>query len=131
MKSKCHEQRESLTVPVRIELYTKVCTDDTRLLTDGPRWTERRQLTTCVHVMSELIVLDTDILVYCPEEYKLYNGRCFGVLITDLNFTTAEAECKKIPEGHLVAFRSPDELNFINNFPGFDFSSTRIKHFVI
>ena len=77
--------------------------------------------------MIELIILDTNILVYCPGEYKLYNGRCFGVITTNLNLTMAEAECNKLPGGHISAFRSQDELDFIIDiFAGFDCSSTRI-----
>ena len=52
---------------------------------------------------------------YCPENYKLYNGRCFGVHENPLNFSDAEAECSKLPGGHLAAFRSQDELDFIRN----------------
>ena len=56
-----------------------------------------------------------EIPVYCPENYRLYNGRCFGVHDNDLNFTLAEKQCNKLPGGHLAAFRSQEELDFIKN----------------
>ena len=56
-----------------------------------------------------------EIPVYCPENYRLYNGRCFGVHHNQLNFSDAETECNKLPGGHLVAFRSQKELDFIKH----------------
>ena len=57
--------------------------------------------------------------VYCPENYQLYNGRCFGVPHNLLNFSDAEAECNKLPGGHLAAFRSVEEWDLIKNLWGF------------
>ena len=58
-----------------------------------------------------LIILEVSII--CPENYTLYNGRCYGVHNRELNFTDAESECKKLPEGHLAAFRSEEEYDFV------------------
>ena len=58
-----------------------------------------------------MIILDVPIL--CPSNYTLHNGRCFGVHENKLNFTDAETECNKLPGGHLAAFRSVEEWNFV------------------
>ena len=54
-----------------------------------------------------------DVPTYCPDNYTLYNGRCFGVHGNGLNFTDAESECNKLFGGHLAAFRSAEEWDFV------------------
>ena len=62
-----------------------------------------------------------EIPVYCPENYRLCNGRCFGAHQDRLNFFDAEAECNKLRGGHLAAFRLQQELDFIESLLGFQF----------
>ena len=54
-----------------------------------------------------------DAPIFCPDNYTLYNGRCFGVHGNELNFTDAESEYNKLPGGHLAAFRSAEEWAFV------------------
>ena len=50
---------------------------------------------------------------FCPENYTLYDGRCFGVHDNKLNFADAESECNKMSGGHLTAMYSNEELTFL------------------
>ena len=54
--------------------------------------------------------------VSCPEDYEIFNGTCFGFHDTELNQSDAEAACNDfLPGGHLAAFHSQQEYNFVRN----------------
>ena len=60
-----------------------------------------------------------DVPTFCPAHYTLYNGRCFDVHDNKLEFWDAEAECNKLPGGHLAAFRCVEEWDFVKHLTRF------------
>ena len=50
---------------------------------------------------------------YCEIGYTLFGGSCYGYNSTELPFYEAEAECNKLPGGHLAAFHTQVEFSFI------------------
>ena len=69
--------------------------------------------------------------IYCPKDYQFYNGSCFGVHNEALNFAEAETECNKLPDGHLAAYHSQDERDFLLAFARYEKSIAHIVEAII
>ena len=54
-----------------------------------------------------------DVYSRCPDGHTLFNGRCFILTLQGRKFDVAEAECNKLPGGHLAAIRSTDDFEFL------------------
>ena len=54
-----------------------------------------------------------DVYSRCPDGYTLFIGRCFILKLQGRKFDVAEAECNKLPRGHLGAIRSTEDFEFL------------------
>ena len=49
----------------------------------------------------------------CTDGFTLYKGVCYKAFTTRKNWEKAEAECNKLPGGHLAAFHSREDFNVL------------------
>ena len=52
---------------------------------------------------------------YCLPGHTLYNGKCYNLYLRGATFNAAEAACNKLNEGHLAAYHSLQDYEFLQN----------------
>ena len=69
--------------------------------------------------------------IYCPKDYQFYNGSCFEIHNEALTFAEAETECNRLPDGHLAAYHSKNEKDFLLAFARYGKSIEYIVEIII
>ena len=54
----------------------------------------------------------------CADDFTLYEGVCYKGFTTPKNWEDAEAECNKLPGGHLAAFHSREDYDVLAGLMG-------------
>ena len=52
---------------------------------------------------------------YCLSGHTLYNGKCYKLYLRGAAFEATEAACNKLNEGHLAAYHSLEDYEFLKN----------------
>ena len=61
---------------------------------------------------------NTQLILPCAEEFTLHEGVCYKGFTTQKTWEESEAECNKLPGGHLAAFHSREEFNMLTGLMG-------------
>ena len=59
-----------------------------------------------------------DIPLPCEEGFALHKGVCYKGFTPPKNWEEAEAECNKLPGGHLAAFHSRQDYDMLTGLMG-------------